>query len=61
MLEWRIRQSRNGFMAEYGSYMQEGVLAGYKPGYFMPGFIISKSSFFDTKKQAEKYIAREGK
>lgn len=60
-MEWRIRESQNGYYAEYGGYIQSGIEAGFKPGFYMPGFHVQKSSRFDTKKQAEEYIKRETK
>lgn len=56
-MEWRIRESKRGFYAEYGGYVQPGTVAGFKPGFYMPAFIVSVSYRFDTRKQAEKYIA----
>ena len=56
-MEWRVRESRSGFYAEYGGYIQNGIQAGFKPGFYMPGFHVSESVRFDTRKQAEKYIA----
>ena len=56
-MEWRIRESGRGVYAEYGGYIQPGMAAGFKPGFYMPGFHVSESSRFDTRKQAEKYIA----
>lgn len=56
-MEWRIRESSRGFYAEYGGYIQSGIAAEFKPGFYMPGFNVSESSRFDTREQAEKYIA----
>lgn len=58
-MEWRIRESSNGFYAEYGGYIQPGTEVGFKPGFFMPGFIVSEMARFDTKKEAERYIAEK--
>ena len=58
-MEWRIRESVNGFYAERGGYVQPGTEVGYKPGFLMPGFIVSESSRFDTKAEAEAYIAEK--
>lgn len=56
-MEWRIRESsRGGFVVEYGAKIKSGIEAGYKPGYFMPAFIVYKSAHFDTEKEAERYI-----
>lgn len=55
-MEWRIRESSRGFYAEYGGYVQSGIAAGFKPGFYMPGFNVSESARFNTRKQAEKYI-----
>lgn len=57
MFEWRIRESSRGFYAEYGGYIQPGTAAGFKPGFYMSGFNVSESARFDTREQAEKYIA----
>lgn len=56
-MEWRIRESDHGFYSEYGGYIKPGTTAGFKPGFYMPGFNVSESARFDTRKQAEKYIA----
>ena len=59
-MEWRIRESADGsFHAEYGGYIQSGIEAEFKPGFYMPGFHVSRSSRFDTRKQAEDYIKRQ--
>ena len=55
-MEWRIRESSRGFYAEYGGYIQSGIEAGFKPGFYMPGFHVLESSRFDTRGQAEKYL-----
>lgn len=61
-MEWRIREScRGDFFAEYGGRIESGIEAGYKPGYFMSTFIVSTSSRFDTREEAEKYIKRKSK
>lgn len=57
-MEWRIRESRNGFYAEYGGYIIPGTAVGFKPGCYMGGFNVSEDARFDTRKQAENYIAR---
>ena len=56
-MEWRIRESSRGFYAEYGGYIKSGTAAEFKLGFYMPGFNVSESTRFDTKKQAENYIA----
>lgn len=56
-MEWRIRESSHGFYAEYGGYIKPGISAEFKPGFYMPGFNVSESARFDTRKQAEDYIA----
>ena len=56
-MEWRIREAADGsFHAEYGGYIKSDIEAEFKPGFYMPGFHVSESSRFDTKKQAERYI-----
>ena len=56
-MEWRIREASDGsFHAEYGGYIESGIKTGFKPGFYMPGFRVQKSSRFDTRKEAEKYI-----
>lgn len=61
-MEWRIRESAHGgFCAEYGGYIQSGIEAGFKPGFYMPGFHVSESSRFDTRQEAEEYIKRKEK
>lgn len=58
-MEWRIRESSHGFYAEYGGYVQPNTEAGFKPGFYMPGFIVSTSFRFDTKAEAKAYIAEK--
>lgn len=59
MFEWRIRKSSHGgFVAEYGGPVQSGIEAGFKPGFFMPAFIVYGSAHFDTEKEAKCYISR---
>ena len=55
-MEWRIVETSRGFHAQYGSYIEPGTEVGYKPGVFMPGFIVSESARCDTRKEAEEYI-----
>ena len=60
MCEWRIRESSHGgFYAEYGAYHSGDVLSPTGIGYIMPGFMVYKSTYFDTKKQAQGYINRQ--
>ena len=59
-MEWRIREcGRGGYVAENGAEIKGGIQVGYKPGYYMPAFIVYESSRFDTKRQAENYIKRK--
>ena len=55
-MEWRIRESRNGFFAEYGGQIASGIEAGYMPGCIMPVFMVQESARFDTRRQAERYV-----
>ena len=58
-MEWRIRESSHGgVVASYGAAHSGGVSVGFKPGVTMPAFIEYYSARFDTKRQAEKYIAK---
>lgn len=60
MSTWRIREcGHGGFVAEKGVEIKSGIEAGYKPGTYMPAFVISESAHFETRKQAENYIARQ--
>lgn len=56
-MEWRIRESSRGFYVEYGGYIKPGTTVGFKPGFYMRRFNVSESIRFDTRKQAENYIA----
>lgn len=57
-MEWRIRESgHGGFIAELVGVPEQGTPAGFKPGFIM-GAVLYETARFDTKKQAEKYIAR---
>lgn len=59
-MEWRIRESGHGrFIAERGMQTEKGTLAPNGIGYIMPAFIVYESTKFDTKKQAERYIAQK--
>lgn len=61
-MEWRIRESSHGgFVAEYGGEIKPGTEAGYRPGFFMPGFIVQESARFDTEAQAKRYIEQKKK
>ena len=58
IMEWRIRESRNGWHAEKGVMVKEH-LCPWKPGYIMPAFVVYESVRFDTKRQAERYIKQK--
>ncbi|MCJ7837443.1 hypothetical protein MUB23_18860 [Cuneatibacter sp. NSJ-177] len=59
MFEWRIRESdHGGFVAEYGGPVQSGIEAGFKPGFYMPAFIVYESAHFDNEAEAQRYLAR---
>lgn len=58
-MEYRIRYSKRGFYAEIGAYVDGDVMVEYKPGYYMPAFIVYESSRFDTIDEAKKYIAEK--
>ena len=60
-MEWRITETSRGYHAQYGGQIEQGIEAGYKPGYFIPCFHVSESARFDTKKEAERYIERRKK
>lgn len=60
-MQWKIRESDRGFYAERGIQHSGGVEVGYMPGVTMPAFIVYESARFDTRKQAEKYIASRAK
>lgn len=56
---WKITESSHGgVVASYGEEHSGGVEVGYVPGVTMPAFIEYYSAHFDTKKQAERYIAK---
>lgn len=60
-LEWRIRETGDGeFMAEYGAEHKGGVSAPSGIGYTMPAFIVYQSCRCRTRKEAERYIKRQG-
>lgn len=57
-MAWRIRKNDRGeFVAEYGAKHSGGVRVGFC-GATMPAFIVYRSINFNTKKQAENYIAK---
>ena len=58
-MEWRIIKTKSGYYAEYGSHVNLGTVAGFRPGFIMPGFIVQESARFDTEQEAKKFI--EGK
>ncbi|MGN0491282.1 MAG: hypothetical protein ACI4GX_02915 [Ruminococcus sp.] len=59
-MEWRMRPcGHGGFVAEYGSKHEGGVLSHTGIGYTMPAFIVYRSAHFNTEKQAQRYIARQ--
>lgn len=60
-MQWRIRESTRGFYAECGIQHNGSVEVGCMPGVTMPAFIVYESARFDTRKQAEKYIAMHTK
>lgn len=51
-MEWRIRKSGE---------IKPGTEAGYRPGFFMPGFIVQESANFDTEAQAKRYVEQKEK
>lgn len=58
-MAWKIiESSRGGVVASYGEEQSGGVEIGYAPGVTMPAFIEYYSVRFDTKMQAERYIAK---
>ena len=58
-MEWRITKTRSGYHAEYGSHVKPGTVAGFRPGFIMPGFIVQESARFDTEREAKKFIERK--
>lgn len=61
-MEWRIREASDGsYHAEYGGYIESEIEAEFKPGFYMPGFHVQKSSRFSTRKQAQDYINNQMK
>lgn len=57
---WKIRKSDFGFVAEKGCEVKSGTPAPGGIGFLMPAFIVYESATFKTKRQAEKYVARNG-
>ena len=57
-MEWKITETSYGVKARYGNFHEGGVEVGYKPGVTMPYFIDYYSTYFDTRKQAELFIAK---
>lgn len=57
---WRIRESDLGFVAEKGCEVKSGTLAPGGIGYLMPAFVVYEMATFKTKRQAEKYVIRNG-
>ena len=58
-MEWRIIKTKSGYHAEYGGYVKPETVAGFCPGFIMPGFIVQESARFDTEQEAENYIERK--
>lgn len=58
-MEWRIIKTKSGYHAEYGSHVKPGTVAGFCPGFIMPGFIVQESARFDTEQEAKKFIERK--
>lgn len=58
-MEWRITKTNYGYHAEYGVYVKSGTVAGFCPGFIMPGFIVQESARFDTEQGAKKFIERK--
>ena len=56
-MEWRIREcSKGGFVTEYGKYHAGGVQIDNIPGVTMPMFMVYRSAWHKTKKEAEQFI-----
>ena len=54
MMEKRIRKSSEGdYVVEWGKKLKESIECDFKPGYYMPGFLVYQSSRYDTLEQAE--------
>lgn len=58
-MEWRITKTNSGYHAQYGGYVEAGTLAGFRPGFIMPGFIVQESARFDTEQEAKNYIEKK--
>ena len=59
-MEWRIRESANGYHAERGCRHDGGVKPPIGNGYTMPAFIVYELARFDTMEQAKRYIKNRG-
>jgi len=58
-MEWRIRESSHGgWVVEKGMKIKS-VEVEYKPGCYMPGFMVYEMSRFDTRKQAETFVKKQ--
>ena len=62
-MEWRIREKHDGVQS-LGWAVEKGMeikssKVGYKPGYYMPGFLVYEMYTFDTKEQAEAFIRKQ--
>lgn len=57
-MEWRIRQSAHGYIAEKGATVQSQPNP-FGLGYIMPAFIVYESCRFDTLAQARNYVKRK--
>lgn len=54
MMVKRIRKSSDGdYVVEWGKVIEEHIECDFKPGYYMPGFIVYYSSRYDTLEQAK--------
>lgn len=54
MFEKKIRKSSYGdYVVEFGKTINP-VKCEYKPGYYMPAFIVYQSSRYDTLEEAQK-------
>lgn len=60
-MEWRIREcGHGGFVAELGIRHEGGVLSPAGVGVTLPAFVVYESAWFNTRKQAERFIRRKG-
>ena len=54
MLEKRNRKSSDGdYVVEWGRELKESIKCDFKPGYYMPRFLVYQSCRYDTLEQAE--------